>query len=59
MTLYNNFFIKRKYVINKKSIKMNKQKPFFIAELLANHCCDLNLAKKLIKCFKILVFEIK
>jgi sialic acid synthase SpsE len=31
---------------------MNKQKPFFIAELSANHGGDFNLAKKLIKCLK-------
>ena len=31
---------------------MNKQKPFFIAELSANHCGDFNLAKKLIKTAK-------
>ena len=29
-----------------------RNKPFFIAEISANHCGDFNLAKKLIKCAK-------
>ena len=32
---------------------MNNKKPFFIAEISANHCGDFNLAKKLIKCAKL------
>ena len=32
---------------------MNFKKPFFIAEISANHCGDFTLAKKLIKCAKI------
>ena len=32
---------------------MNKNKPFFIAEISANHCGNFNLAKKLIKCAKL------
>lgn len=30
-----------------------KKKPFFIAEISANHCGDFRLAKKLIKCAKV------
>ena len=32
---------------------MNKKKPFFVAEISANHCGDFNLAKRLIKCAKL------
>ena len=32
---------------------MNKKKPFFIAEISANHCGNFNHAKKLIRCAKI------
>ena len=33
-------------------MKKKLEKPFFIAELSANHCGDISLAKKLIKCAK-------
>ena len=32
---------------------MTLKKPWFIAEISANHCGNINLAKKLIKCAKI------
>ena len=32
---------------------MNLKKPFFIAEISANHCGKFEIAKKLIKCAKV------